>query len=372
VSSLFSEIKLGGLTLRNRVVVPPMCQYMAVKGLPTPWHDMHYGSMAISGAGLVIIEGTAVEDIGRISPNDLSLYNDEHEAALRMLIARARTFSSAKWGIQIAHAGRKASNEPFDSRNPVPVGSGGWIPIAPSPFSHTENWPTPKEMSEVDIARVVECFAASAMRADRAGFDVLEVHAAHGYLISSFLSPLANQRSDRYGGSLENRMRLALEVAAAIRKVWPSSKAVGFRANGTDWTESGITIDETIELAKALRREGIDYMTVSSGGNGKHQVLPPLVPGYQVFLAQAVREGSGIATITVGMILKAEQAECIVASGQSDMVGVARATLDDPRWALHAAQALGEEIAYPKSFWRLTSKYWPGYKFVHDPQASHG
>jgi NADPH2 dehydrogenase len=200
---------------------------------------------------------------------------------------------------------------------------------------------------------------------------LVEVHAAHGYLISSFLSPIANKRTDGYGGSLPNRMRLAIEVARAMRKVWPASRAIGFRVNGTDWIEGGITVEETTELAKALRECGIDYVTVSSGGNARGQKLPPLVPGYQVYLSDRIREGSGIKTMTVGMVLQARQAEAIVAEGKADMVGVARATLDDPRWALHAAQELGGEIGYPKSLWRLSAKNWPGYKIVHElPEAA--
>lgn len=365
MSRLFNGFVLGGLSLDNRVVVPPMCQYVAKDGLPCPWHEMHYGTLGISGAGLVIMEGTAVEAIGRISLGDLGLYNDEQEAALKEMLARIQTYSPAKWGIQLAHAGRKASSEVFDKPYPVPPEQGGWIPIGPSPIAHSDRWPAPTEMSEAEIARVVESFAHSARRAGRVGFDLIEVHAAHGYLISSFLSPVANKRTDEYGGSLKNRMRFALQVASAVRAAWPSHKGLGFRVNGTDWIESGITVGETTELAKALRVAGVDYVAVSSGGNSRQQKLPPVVPGYQVHIAQAIKEGSGIATMAVGMILDAKQADEIVASGRADLVAIARATLDDPRWALHAAQALGEEIAYPRSYWRTTGKTWPGYKLVH-------
>ncbi|MDB5402002.1 MAG: hypothetical protein QOF70_7383 [Acetobacteraceae bacterium] len=371
MSKLFEEIDLGGLTLANRVVVPPMCQYMAADGLPAPWHEMHLGTLGISGAGLVIVEGTGVSEIGRISAADLGLYNDEQEAALTAMLSRIRTYSPAKWGIQLAHAGRKASNEPFDAPYPVPPEKGGWIPVGPSPIAHSDRWPTPTEMSEAEISQAVQSFVTSTQRADRIGFDLVEVHAAHGYLISSFLSPIANKRTDGYGGSLPNRMRLAIEVARAMRKVWPASRAIGFRVNGTDWIEGGITVEETTELAKALRECGIDYVTVSSGGNARGQKLPPLVPGYQVYLSDRIRKGSGIKTMTVGMVLQARQAEAIVAEGKADMVGVARATLDDPRWALHAAQELGGEIGYPKSLWRLSAKNWPGYKIVHElPEAA--
>lgn len=366
MSKLFEQFALGGVTLSNRVVVPPMCQYMAVDGVPVPWHEMHYGSLGISGAGLVIMEGTAVEDIGRISPADLGLYDDAQETALRDMLARIRTYSPAKWGIQLAHAGRKASSEAFDAPYPAPPERGGWIPVGPSPVAHSDRWPTPTEMSQADIARVVEGFASSARRAARVGYDVIEVHAAHGYLISSFLSPVANQRTDGYGGPLGNRMRLALEVAEAVRSAWPSRKALGFRINGTDWFDGGITVEEATELARALRGAGVDFVTVSGGGNTRGQKLPPVTPGYQVHLAEAVKAGAGITTMAVGMILGAEQAERIVSSGRADLVAIARATLDDPRWSLHAAQELGGEIAYPRSYWRLSEKNWPGYKVVHE------
>ncbi len=366
MSHLFSQIKLGGLVLPNRVVVPPMCQYSAgADGLPAPWHHMHLGTMAISGAGLVIVESTAVEDIGRISPNDLGLYNDAQEEALLDLIARIRTYSSTAMGIQLGHAGRKASNTPFDGRQPVAVAEGGWIPIAPSPVPPNDLWPRPTEMTEADISRVVSAFSVAARRADRAGFDLIEVHAAHGYLISSFLSAHANKRTDRYGGSLDNRMRLGIEVAEAVRAAWPKQKALGFRINGTDWLDTGIRVEEATAFAAALKKAGADFVTVSSGGNSREQKLPAIVPGYQTHLAEAIRKGAEIATMTVGMVLTAEQAEQIIATGASDMVGVARATLDDPRWGLHAAQALGVDPTYPKPFWRLTAKYWPGYAFAH-------
>ncbi len=371
MSKLFEPFRLGGLTLANRVVVPPMCQYMCVDGLPGPWHEMNYGTLGISGAGLVIVEGTGVEDIGRISPLDLGLYNDEQEAALSAMLGRIRTYSTARWGIQLAHAGRKASSQAFDVPYPAAPEDGGWTPVGPSAIAHSDRWPTPTAMAQAEIDRVVESFATATRRAGRIGFDAIEVHAAHGYLISSFLSPVANARTDGYGGTLANRMRFAVEVAKAVRAAWPTDKALGFRVNGTDWFEGGITPEETTELARTLRACGIDYVTVSSGGNARGQKLPPVLPGYQVHIAQAIKEGSGIATLTVGMILKAEQAEAIVASGQADLVGVARAMLDDPRWPLHAAQELGGEIEYPRPWWRLSGKHWPGYKLVRPlPEAA--
>ncbi|MFP1646353.1 NADH:flavin oxidoreductase/NADH oxidase [Pontitalea aquivivens] len=365
MSLLFSATQVGGVTLRNRVVVPPMCQYMATDGLPSPWHHMHYGNMAASGAGLVIVESTAVVAGGRISPACLGLYRDDQEAALRDMLDRIRSFSDCNFGIQLGHAGRKASCEPFDSYGYVPPDNGGWSPIGPSALRHSESWPLPKVMDKADIEAVVDSFVQAARRADRAGFALAEIHAAHGYLISSFLSPLANARTDAYGGPLENRMRLAVEVARAVRNIWPRSKALGLRLNGTDWKEGGITLDETVVVAAALRDVGVDYVCLSSGGNSRGQQLPALEPGYQSFLAEAVRRSTGMMTMAVGMVLTATQADELLQQGKADLVAVGRAALDDPRWALHAAQELGDEIAYPKPHWRAGAKVWPGYPLVH-------
>lgn len=365
MSTLFSPLRLGGLSLANRVVVPPMCQYLAQGGLPTPWHHMHYGNMAVSGADLVIVEATGVTADGRISPACLGLYNDAQEAALTKMLAGIRSFSTAKIGIQLGHAGRKASCAPFDSYHYVPPENGGWPTMGASAIRHGESWPLPKVMDEADITFVVESFVLAAQRADRAGIDLVEIHAAHGYLLSSFLSALANQREDRYGGSLENRMRLIVEITQAIRKVWPSSKAMGVRMNGTDWKEGGITLTETIEVSRALRAAGADYVCLSSGGNSRGQILPAIEPGYQAYLAEAVRREAEIPTMAVGMILTGAQAEQLLSDNKADLVAVGRGMLDDPRWGLHAAQSLGDDADYPKPHWRAAKATWPGYSLVH-------
>lgn len=365
MSRLFSPITLGNLELRNRVVIPPMCQYMAASdGLPAPWHHMHYGALAISGADLIIQEATGVDAIGRISPNCLGIYTDAQEAALTDMLAGIRSFSSARFGIQLAHAGRKASCEPFDSYVYVPPEKGGWHPLGPSAAKHGDSWPLPRVATQDDLREVIEGFAEAARRADRAGYDLIELHGAHGYLISSFLSPLANRRTDAYGGPLENRMRLAVEIARAVRKAWPAQKALGMRLNGTDWLEGGITIAETAQVAARLKEEGFDYVALSSGGNARGQKLPPIVPGYQAPLAQEVRATAGIATMAVGMVLTPHQAEDILAEGKADLVAIGRAALDDPRWGLHAAQALGDEAVYPRSYWRAAGRVWPGYAML--------
>lgn len=371
---LFSPFKLGGLSLRNRIVVSPMCQYSAVDGMPQPWHAMHVGSMAVSGAALVIMEATAVEPIGRISPNCLGLYSDAHEAAFAELLRGIRSYSDTPIGIQIGHAGRKASSAPFDKGGNIPPGEGGWQTVAPSPVAMEPDWPVPAELSEADIDAVVQRFADAARRADRAGFDHVEIHGAHGYLISSFLSPVANRRADRFGGSFENRMRLALMTASAVRAVWPSEKAIGIRLSATDHVENGITVDETAVVAKALRDLGVDYVAASSGGNSRAQRIPPTVPGYQVGYARTIGQVSGIDTMAVGMILDGPQAEGILSRGDAQLVAIGRAMLDDPRWGHHAAAALGLEPSYPRPHWRAAPPVWRGFDLVHRSsrkEASH-
>lgn len=371
MSALFSEVKVGGLHLENRIAIPPMCQYQAVDGCLRPWHYMHVGSMAISGAALVIMESTGIEALGRISPNCLGLYTDEQEAGLTDLVRTVKSYAHAKLGIQLNHAGRKASTLPFDKFMPADREHGGWDGlIGPSNVKIQADWGAVAPMDEAEIARVIGLFAEAAARADRCGFDAIELHGAHGYLVSQFLSPMANNRTDRYGGSLENRMRFGLEVAEAVRTVWPHEKALGIKLNATDWIEGGIDIDETVEFSKRLRDRGVDFATISSGGNSRAQKLPPQLPNYQVGFAEAVKKQSGIGTMAIGMIVTPQQAEDIIADGKADMVGVARACLDDPRWPLHAAQALGVEPSYPDSYWRLSRKMWPGYDYVHTDKTA--
>ncbi|GGL49860.1 NADH:flavin oxidoreductase/NADH oxidase [Wenxinia marina] len=367
---LDTPITLGGLTLPNRIAISPMCQYSAVDGVVQPWHSMHLGSMAISGAGLVIAEATGVLPEGRISPHCPGLWSDAQEAALTRLIAGIRAYSDTPLGIQLGHAGRKAPAEGFDSGRPAPPEL-GWPTVGPSDIAPQEDWPSPRPLDEEGIARIVEAFAAAARRATRAGMTLIELHGAHGYLLSAFLSPLANRRTDRFGGSLENRMRLPLMVADAVRAALPEGVTMGMRINGTDHAEGGITPDEAGTLAVALREAGLDYVCVSAGGNSRHQQIPPTVPGYQVGLAEEVRRRSGLPTMAVGMILTGRQAEDILAEGRADMVAIGRAALDDPRWPRHALQSLGARPDYPRPYWRSGPDIWRGYAAVH-PEAGPG
>lgn len=368
MSYVGSLLRLGSLKLPNRIAISPMCQYSAVDGIAQPWHAMHLGSMAISGAGLVIAEATGVTPEGRISPYCLGLYTDEQESALTRLVADIRSYSATPLGIQLGHAGRKASAEGFDSGAPAMPNVGGWQPVGPSAFPIQDDWPAPRALDIADIDQIVEAFASAARRADRAGFDLVELHGAHGYLLSSFLSPVANKRTDCFGGSLENRMRLPLLVAQAVRETLPSHKPLGMRINGTDHVEDGITIEEAGILATALRDVGCDYVSVSSGGNSRAQKIPPTVPGYQVGYAREIRKLSGLPTMAVGMILEPQQAEEIVSAESSDMIAVARAALDNPRWPLHTLTKLGAEPDYPKPYWRSGPTIWRGYKQVHATQ----
>lgn len=378
MSTLFSPEKIGGLTLSNRIVVSPMCTYSAVTGIVQPWHFLHLGSMMMSGAGLVIMEATAVEALGLGTVGCTGIYNDEQEAALKQLVQQLRTCSDAAIGIQLTHTGRKAATRTIPERwqgEPMPLEDGAWKPQAPSAIAYDEGWQTPEELDEAGIQRIVAAFASSAARASRAGFDLIEVHGAHGYLIHSFLSPLTNKRTDGWGGSAENRNRFALEIARAVRAVWPSDKALGFRLNSTDWVEGGSTLDEAVALAQALEKEGIDYVVMSSGNVAPGIRIPPASPGHQVPFATTVKENTNLTVMAVSMILHAEQAEEIVASGKADFVAVARAMLDNPRWGLHAASVLGDDIHYPPQYLRARPNNWVGFGMVHTdakpPQTTH-
>lgn len=314
----------------------------------------------------MIVEATGVTPEGRISPHCLGLYTDEQESALARLVADIRSYSDTPLGIQLGHAGRKASSEGFDSGAPAMPDTGGWQPIGPSASPIQEDWPVPRPLDIVDIDQIIAAFASAARRADRAGFDLVELHGAHGYLLSSFLSPVANKRTDCFGGSLENRMRLPLLVAQAVREALPSHKPLGMRINGTDHVEDGITIEEAGILGAALRDVGCDYVSVSSGGNSRAQKIPPIVPGYQVGYARDIRKSSGLPTMAVSMILDSQQAEEIVSTESSDMIAIARAALDNPRWPRHALTELGVEPEYPKPYWRSGPGIWKGYKLIHN------
>jgi len=352
MNALFSPIALRSVVLPNRVLVSPMCQYSSEDGEANAWHLMHLGSLACSGAGMLCIEATAVEPVGRISPGDLGLWNDKTEAALRPILAAVRRYSKTVVAIQLAHAGRKGSSRvPWEGGELIPVSEGGWVPHAPSPLPHKEGEPAPLELDSAGLDRVRRAFVAATERTARLGIDAIEIHSAHGYLLHEFLSPIANKRTDRYGGSLENRLRFPLEVFDAVRAAFPADKPVGVKVSATDWVEGGWDLAQTIEYSKELKRRGADWITASSGGISPLQKIP-LAPGYQVPLARAVKEGAGINTVAVGLITEAQQAEQILASGQADLVALARGMLYDPRWAWHAAAHLGATVDAPPQYWR--------------------
>ncbi len=352
MSKLFSSLKLGQLQLPNRIVIAPMCQYSAEEGKATDWHTIHLGQLALSGAGLLIVEATGVEPIGRISPADLGLYSDETEAALHKVLGAVRRYSDMPLGIQLAHAGRKASSRvPWEGGSLLLPDEGGWPVVAPSPIAHGLNEPPPVALDEAGLLRVRNAFVQAAQRAARLGFDLIEVHAAHGYLLHQFLSPLSNQREDQYGGSLANRMRFPLEVFAAVREAFPADKPVGVRISGTDWAEGGWDIEQSVAFAQALEALGCAFMHVSSGGLVTGQKIP-VGPGYQIPLAEAVRQQVGIPVIGVGLITEPEQAEAIVAEGRADAVALARGILYDPHWPWHAAAKLGGQVSAPRQYWR--------------------
>jgi NADPH2 dehydrogenase len=358
MSSLFSPIRLADLEMSNRIVVAPMCQYSADDGSATDRHLQHLGMLANSGAGLVVVEATHVERHGRITHGCLGLYSDHNEDALRHVIAHCRRSGTAKLGIQLAHAGRKASSQrPWEGGGPLKDGQDPWPTLAPSAIPFGPNWHTPREASEADIARVQQAFVDAAKRSLRIGFDLIELHYAHGYLAHSFLSPIANRRSDRYGGSLENRMRFGIETARAVRAAVPRNIPLGARLSAVEWRDGGITDDEVITFCKALKAEGLDFIDCSSGGITA-ETRTPQEPGYNVPIATRIKKEVGISTRVVGMIVKPEQAEAIVSEGRADMVALARAMLDDPRWGWHAAQALGAEVPRTQQYLRVGPKLW--------------
>lgn len=366
-SPLFTPIQLAGLVLPNRIGVSPMCMYSAIDGVAQPFHMMHVGSMALSGAGLVIMEATGVEPIGRISSQCLGLWNETQEAALTRLVHDVRTFSNTPLGIQLGHAGRKASCYPgwIKRGNQQSVVDGGWAVTGPSAQAWGEGWTVPEALDREGMDRIRDAFVQSARRADRAGFDLIEIHGAHGYLLNSFISPLANHRTDMYGGNLENRMRYPLEVVAAVRDALSPDKPLGIRINGDDWHDDGSNLEETLIYAQALKTIGVDYITTSAGNGAPGVKFPPLEPGYMVPFAERVKAQCGVTTAAVGLITTPEYANNVIAEGRADMVMLARAVLDDPRWGLHAAVALGEPAPYPLQFAWASPKGWRGYEWVH-------
>jgi 2,4-dienoyl-CoA reductase-like NADH-dependent reductase (Old Yellow Enzyme family) len=349
MSALFQPIHLRSLALENRIMVSPMCQYSAVDGSMTDWHFAHLGMLSNSGAALLCFEMTDVEPIGRITPGCSGLYSDANEAALRRVAGFCRAHGHTKLAIQIAHAGRKASTAPpWKNRKPLRPEEGGWQPVAPSAIAMDEDAPVPRALTCEEIKTLVAKFADSAQRAERIGFDAIELHGAHGYLIHEFLSPLANRREDEYGGSLANRMRFPLEVFAAVRAVWPAHKPLGIRVSCTDWVEAAGTSADS-----RFRRERSSAATGSTieRGLAKNQAVP-VAPGYQVPFAERIRKETGITTIAIGLITEAKHAEGIVAEGKADMVALARGFLWDPHWAWHAAFELGETPRVPPQYLR--------------------
>lgn len=342
--------------MQNRLVVAPMCQYSAEDGNMTDWHMLHLGSLANSGAGLLIFEATGVEMAGRISLGCPALENDANEAAMKRIVDGCRKWGTAKLGLQLAHAGRKASvKRPWEGG--TPLSEGAWQTKSASSIPFDPAWHTPHSMTLEDIERLKEAFMQAAHRADRIGFDLIELHAAHGYLLNQFLSPISNTRNDQYGGSLENRVRLPLEIMAAVRTVWPASKPLGIRISAIEWVEGGITIEDSVAFVHGLKAIGCDFIDVSTGGNAVNQKIQ-LSPGYQVPYAAAIKKATGIPVMAVGLITEPEQAESIIAEDKADMIAIARAFMDDPRWGWHAAWRLGVETAMVPQYARTTPKTW--------------
>jgi 2,4-dienoyl-CoA reductase-like NADH-dependent reductase (Old Yellow Enzyme family) len=359
-SALFSPIRLAGLELANRIVVSPMCQYSADDGVASEWHIGHLGMLANSGAALVVVEATGIERRGRITHGCLGLYSDDCEAALARAIAHCRRYGTAKLGIQLAHAGRKASaRRPWEGGQPLSSAEDPWETMAPSAIPFGPDWPVPREMTAADMERVRDGFVSAAKRAVRAGVDAIELHGAHGYLLHSFISPISNKRSDRYGGSLAARMRYPLEIAQAVRAAVPQGMPLGARITGNDWIEGGLTPDDAVAVARALKSAGLDFVCISSGGISADS-RPALVANTNVQFAERVKREASIATRTVGLIATPKQAEAIVAEGKADMVALARAMLDDPHWGWHAAHVLGAEVPRPRQYQRAAPKAWAG------------
>lgn len=351
MATLFSPFTLRNVTFRNRIFLAPMCQFSAENGMPNEWHLVHLGSRAVGGAALVMAEATAVVPEGRISPYDLGLWNDEQAQAFRPIVQFIKA-QGAVPAIQLAHAGRKAATDaPWKGGLPLAPTQGGWQPIGPSAIPFAAGYPTPREMTAADMEQVKDAFAAAARRARAAGFEVVEVHMAHGYLLHEFLSPLSNKRSDEYGGTLENRMRFPLQVAQAVREAWPDDLPVFVRISATDWVEGGWDLPQSVELARRLKALEIDLIDCSTGGNVMHAEIP-VGPGFQTPFATAIRQQAGIATGAVGLITEPTQAEQIVATGLADVVLLARELLRDPYWPLHAAEALGVDVPWPPQYER--------------------
>jgi 2,4-dienoyl-CoA reductase-like NADH-dependent reductase (Old Yellow Enzyme family) len=352
---LFDPLPLRAVTLANRIVVSPMCQYSSVDGFSTDWHAVHLGSRAVGGAAVVFTEATAVSPEGRISPQDLGLYDDGHVAGLAHIVRFIHS-QKALAGIQLAHAGRKGSTRrPWEPAGAIRPEDGGWEPIGPTGEPFIDTYPVPRALSTGEIPRIVDQFRAAAERALHAGFDLIEIHAAHGYLLHEFYSPAVNRRADEYGGTFDRRVRLCLEVVEAVRAVWPERSPLFVRISATDWKEGGWDLDQSVELAKRLRDRGVDLVDCSSGG-AVHDQQITVGPGYQVPFAERIRRDAGIATGAVGLITEAVQADGIIRNGQADVVLLARELLRDPYWPLHAADKLGRTVPWPAQYLRAAHR----------------
>jgi NADPH2 dehydrogenase len=351
-SRLFEPIALRGVEVANRIVVSPMCQYTAADGTVGDWHLMHLGQYAVSGAGLVFVEATAVEPEGRITPGCPGLYSDDNEAALARIVRFFRDYGSARVGIQLAHAGRKAASaKPWHGGQSLAPDDGAWPTVGPSAEPFAPGWHEPAALDAGGLARIRDAFVQAARRALRLRFDAIEIHAAHGYLLHQFHSPLSNRRTDEYGGSLENRMRFTLEVFEAVRAVLPGDYPLGVRVSATDWVDGGWTLDDTLAVAQALKDRDCDFIDVSSGGSSPDQAID-FGPGYQTGFAAEIKRHTGLTTMAVGLITDPRQAETIVRTGEADMVAMARGMLYNPRWPWHAAEALGAQAAFPPQYQR--------------------
>ena len=358
-SKLFTPFRIGKLELANRVTISPMCQYSAVDGSMTDWHMQHLGNLALSGASLLTVEATGVTPEGRISHGCTGLYSDDNERAMKRVIDFVRSIAPVRIGIQICHAGRKGSAQrPWEGRNALQPGQGAWTTFAPSAVPLAPGWPAPQALDRAGMDAVRNAFVSAVQRAARIGFDLIEAHSTHGYLLSEYLSPLANKRTDEYGGSLENRMRFPLEVFKAMRAAWPAAKPIGAKISGTDFVDGAWGPDDAVAYARALQAFGADYVTVSGGGVVLDAKVPA-APGYQVPFAAQVKREVGIVTGSVGMITDPHQAEAIIAEGKADFVALARGMLFDPRWPWHAAVTLGAQIKYPPQYERCHPQAWP-------------
>ncbi|HEX7822050.1 MAG TPA: NADH:flavin oxidoreductase/NADH oxidase, partial [Sphingobium sp.] len=353
ISKLFEPLSVQGLALANRIVIAPMCQYSAKDGCMTDWHLIHLGQLAQSGAALLTIEATAVLPEGRISYGDVGLWNDATEAAMARTLESVRRWSDMPIGIQLAHAGRKASTDlPWlGGKQIAPDQAHGWQTVAPSPLPYAEGENAPHALDRAGMDRIRDAFADAARRANRLGLDMVQIHAAHGYLVHEFLSPLSNRREDDYGGSIENRMRFPLEIFDAVRAAFPDDKPVTVRVSGSDWVEGGWDVEQTIVFARALEARGCAAIHVSSGGNDPHQQIP-VGPGYQVPLARAVKQAVAMPVVAVGLITDFDQAEAIIGTGDADMIALARTILYDPRWPWHAAAHLGAQVKASNQYLR--------------------